>query len=515
MGFRVESLLEEQDPGREALVDGERRCSYAELEAESNRLAHVLRGLGLKRGDRVAIHLPSSLEAVVALFATLKGGGCFVMLNPSTKPSKLTQLLDDARARILILGSQKLAAARRELELCPHLETAIAVGEEPEALSGKTVLGYTDALSAGPDFRPEPRGIDLDLAAVLYTSGSTGAPKGVMLTHRNVVSATRSIAEYLRLTSSDVIFSVLPLSFGYGLTQLFTAFSVGARLVLERSLAFPHLTLTRMRDERATGFAVVPTMAAILLQLDLPRYELPLRYLTCAGGALAPEQAERLRAALPRTQIIPMYGQTECLRILHLAPEELAARPGSVGRGMPNQELFLLGPEGREVGCDEVGELVVRGAHVMQGYWQLADETEKKLRPLPPAICAREQISEDEKLLYTGDLFRRDRDGYYYFVGRTDHIIKSRGEKVSPHEVEMALLALDGVTEAAVVGAPHPILGEAVKAIVVLAPGATITVEDVRLHCAARLEDHMVPQLVEFRSELPKNERGKILRQAL
>jgi acyl-CoA synthetase (AMP-forming)/AMP-acid ligase II len=483
--MRLESLLEGADPRREALADGERRLSFAELEAESNRLAHVLKRLGLRRGDRVTIALPNCVEAVISIFAALKAGGCFMMVSPSTR--KLTQLIDDARARVLIsdLGVEVIGA------------------------------GLVDFNKAAPSHRPEPNGIDLDLAALLYTSGSTGEPKGVMLTHGNVLSATRSIAAYLKLTSDDVIFSVLPLSFGYGLTQLFTAFSAGARLVLERGLTFPHLVLTRMREEGASGFAIVPTMATILLGVDLPRYQLPLRYLTCAGGALMPEQARRLQAALPGTSIIPMYGQTECLRALYLEPAELARRPDSVGRGMPNQELFLVDDEGREPGPDEVGELVVRGAHVMKGYWQRPEETARKLRPLPPELRAREQIGEDEKLLYSGDLFRRDRDGYYYFVGRTDHIIKSRGEKVCPHEVELALASLDGVLEAAVVGTAHPVLGEAVKAIVVLAPGVTLSEKDVRRHCAALLEEHMVPQLVEFRAELPKNERGKILRQAL
>jgi amino acid adenylation domain-containing protein len=490
--MRLESLLEEADPRREALADGERRLSFGELEAESNRLAHVLKRLGLRRGDRVAIALPNRVETVISIFAALKAGGCFMMVSPNTR--RLEQLIDDARARALVTET-----ASGELGV-------IAVGDRPAAV---------DFSEAAPSHRPEPGGIDLDLAALLYTSGSTGEPKGVMLTHQNVISATRSIAAYLKLTADDVIFSVLPLSFGYGLTQLFTAFSVGARLVLERGLTFPHLVLTRMREEGASGFAIVPTMATILLGVDLSRYQLPLRYLTCAGGALMPEQARRLQAALPGTNIIPMYGQTECLRVLYLEADELAKRPDSVGRGMPNQELFLVDAEGREPGPDQVGELVVRGAHVMKGYWRRPDETARKLRPLPAELRAREQIGEDEKLLYTGDLFRRDRDGYYYFVGRTDHIIKSRGEKVCPHEVELALASLDGVLEAAVVGTAHPLLGEAVKAIVVLAPGVTLSEKDVRRHCAALLEEHMVPQLVEFRAELPKNERGKIVRQAL
>jgi long-chain acyl-CoA synthetase len=300
---------------------------------------------------------------------------------------------------------------------------------------------------------------------------------------------------------------VLPLSFGYGLTQMFPALNVGARLVLEKGIVFPPVTLTRMVEQGATGFAMVPTMANLLLNLDLTRYDLSrLRYVTNAGAGLPPELARRFRQALPHVRLYLMYGQTECLRVSYLDPAEVDARPDSVGRGMPNQEWLLVDEQNQPVGPDGIGELVVRGEHVMQGYWELPDETRRKLRPGRLA---------GEPMLYTGDLFKRDADGYLYFMSRQDDIIKSRGEKVSPREVENALYALPGVAEAAVVGVPHPLLGQAVKAVIVLAEGAVLDARAVQRHCAACLEDFMVPSLVEFRTDLPKNERGKIVRRDL
>ncbi len=515
----LESLLEaraSQAPERVALVAGGRRVTWGELEAQSNRLGRALVRLGVRRGDRVAIWLDNSVEAVSAIFAALKAGACFMMINSGTRPQKLGYLLDDARARALVLPARKLGPLVGAVADRPHLGTLLTVGGAAIPVAGKQVIALEEAAQGEPDTPPEKRCIDLDLAALLYTSGSTGDPKGVMLSHRNVLSATRSIVEYLHLGPGDVLFDVLPLSFGYGLTQLFSASAVGARLVVENGMVFPHLALTRLCEERATGFAIVPTTAAILLGLDLGRYDLSsLRYLTNAGAGLPPDQARRLRAALPHVKLYCMYGQTECLRTLYLEPDQVDLRPGSVGRGMPNQELFLVDEQGREVGPAEPGELVVRGAHVMRGYWGQPAETAKKLRPLDGAIRERENIPEDEKALYTGDLFRRDGEGYFYFVGRTDEVFKSRGEKVSPYEVESALYGLDGVAEAAVVGVPDPMLGHSVKAVVVRKPGCVLGAQDIRRYCAGRLDGHMVPDVIEFRDELPKNERGKITRRAL
>lgn len=501
-------LTATRSPDRVAVVAGDCRMTYGELEAQANRLARGLLDVGVEPGDRVAVYLDNRIEAVVAIFGILRAGAAFMMINPSTKAGKVRALLARSRARVLILPGAALPVIASTADGLEHLRAIISIGAQGGDRSGlPTLLDWHGLIGAHSSEPPPLRGIDRDLASLLYTSGSTGEPKGVMLTHLAFEAAVESIVSYLHLSEADVIFNVLPLSFGYGLTQLFPAVRAGARLVLEKSMSFPHETLSRMAAQKATGFAMVPTIATLMLGLDLSRYDLSsLRYVTNAGAGLPPELTRRFRAALPHVQLYLMYGQAECLRALYLEPDQIDLRPDSVGRGMPNQELTLVDERGKPVGPNVVGELVVRGAHVMSGYWELPAETAAKLRPgrVP-----------GERVLHTGDLFRRDEKGYFYFVARQDDIIKSKGEKVSPREVEDAIYSLDGVLEVAVVGVPDPLLGSAVKAVVVTRPSVVLLARDVQRHCASLLEDFMVPTVVEFRDELPKNERGKIDRREL
>jgi acyl-CoA synthetase (AMP-forming)/AMP-acid ligase II len=228
-----------------------------------------------------------------------------------------------------------------------------------------------------------------------------------------------------------------------------------------------------------------------------------LRYLTNTAAALPPAHIQRLQELFPQTRLFSMYGLTECKRCTYLPPEQLRTRPGSVGKAIPFTEAYVLNERGERVKPGEVGELVIRGAHVMKGYWENEEETNKKLRPGPYPW---------EKQLHTGDLFRIDEEGYLYFVGRMDDIIKCRGEKVSPKEIENVLYALPGVKEAAVIGVPDTMLGMAIKAVIVSAEPGLLTEKDVLIHCKANLEDLMVPKFVEFREALPKTDTGKIRR---
>jgi amino acid adenylation domain-containing protein len=493
-------------PERTAVIAGERRLTYRELDETSTRVARGLMALGVARGERVVIQLDNGVETVIAIYGVLKAGAAIVMVNPSTKAQKLSYILSNARARALIVGGVAREALA-DLVLPPDVRATVVVGAHADQPVDPATVPWA-AIADTPSAEPlGDRGIDLDLAALLYTSGSTGDPKGVMLTHRNITSATASIAAYLNLTQDDVIFNVLPLSFGYGLTQLFPTVMVGGCLVIEKGILYPHVTLKQMAAHRATGFAVVPTIATTLLNIDLSKYDLShLRYVTNAGAGMPTEVVRGMRRALPHVQLYLMYGQTECLRALYLDPAQTDQRPDSVGRGMPNQELMIVDESGAEVGPNVVGELVVRGSHVMTGYWERPEETERKLR---------QGKLEGERVLYTGDLFRRDEDGYYYFVARQDDIIKSRGEKVSPREVENVIHALPEVLEVVVAGVPDARLGQAVTAYVVLKPGAVLEARDIKRHCAASLEDYMVPSAVEFRTELPKNERGKVAKREL
>jgi Acyl-CoA synthetases (AMP-forming)/AMP-acid ligases II len=299
---------------------------------------------------------------------------------------------------------------------------------------------------------------------------------------------------------------LLPLSFDYGLYQVLMTFRFGGRLVLERSFAYPAAILRRIEEERVTGFPGVPTIYALLLQMDLSRYDLSsIRYLTNTAAALPPSHVLELRRTFPWARLYSMYGLTETKRTLYLPPEEVERRPASVGIAIPGTEVWIEDEHGNRLGPGEVGELVVRGRHVMRGYWEAPEATAQRFRPGP---------LPGERVCYTGDLFRMDDDGFLYFIGRKDDIIKSRGEKVAPKEVENVIYELPGVVAVAVVGVPDPILGQAIKAFVV-AKNADLTEMQILAHCRSRLEDFMVPRYVEFRDELPVNTSGKIARREL
>lgn len=512
--MQVEEFLElsaARFPEKTALVCGGQRLTYRDMNERCNRLAHALVALGLQRGDRVVIHLDNSIEAVLSLFAVLKAGAVFVMVNPTTKVEKLAYVSHNCKARVLISHGRNPAGLHECWGHAPHLQNVLVVGTEPASPETGTrrVLSLGDILSrhAGSTQGLPKKCIDIDLAALIYTSGSTGNPKGVMMTHLNIVTAATSIATYLENTSEDVIFDVLPLSFDYGLYQVLMGFKVGATVVLERSFTYPHAVMEKIIQEKVTGFPIVPTMSAILLQMNLAQYDLSsLRYITNTAAALPTRHIVELRKLFPQTKIYSMYGLTECKRVAYLPPDQLDLRPTSVGKAMPNEEVYIVDEQGARVGPGVVGELVVRGGNVMKGYWELPDETDKVLKagPLP-----------GEKVLYTGDLFRADAEGYLYFVGRKDDIIKTRGEKVSPKEVENALHNLDGIAEAAVIGIPDEILGQAIKAVVTLREGASLTEQDVLRHCAKHLEDFMVPKVVDIRESLPQTPTGKIQKRAL
>jgi long-chain acyl-CoA synthetase len=504
-------------PSRTAVVADGRRYSYRDIDRAATRLACAFRAGGVHRGDRVAVHLDNGVELLVSIFAALKASAVFVPLSPQLRLEKLAYVLNDARASALVTTARWASLASAPGPLA-HVRLVVVtdadrsdVAAPPAAYAGDAaaVVSYAAVVAAGGEdiAPPLPQNIDIDLAALIYTSGSTGLPKGVMLTHLNIVSAATSIVSYLGNTSDDVILNGLPMSFGYGLYQALTAFQVGATLVVERSFAFPHAVLASLEREHATGVALVPSIVSTLVRMDLGRYALSsLRYVTSAAAPLPPDRIRQLRQALPHVQIFSMYGLTECQRVSYLPPDEIDARPDSVGRGMPNSEAYVIDDEGQRAGPGMVGELVVRGAHVMKGYWQLPSETARRLRPDPRT---------NEPVLHTGDLFRMDEDGYLYFVARVDDVIKTGGEKVCPREVENVLYRLDDVDEAAVVGVPHPVLGHAVKAIVAVRPGAHLTAMEVRRHCARHLETFMVPASVEFVAALPHTASRKIDRRAL
>ncbi|TIP25772.1 MAG: acyl--CoA ligase [Mesorhizobium sp.] len=502
--MRIEHFLAANaaaQPAKTALITSHKRLSYAELDDLSSRLAAALFLNGVRRDDGVVVFMDNCWEAAVSIFAVLKAGATFIPVNPSTKADKLAYILADCDAAAILTHAKLMPVVAEACGGNTGIFVASTVGADGQCPVGAASLADCLTLEAG---EIDHRGIDVDLAMLIYTSGSTGRPKGVMMTHRNCDAAADSITTYLRNTSDDIILNVLPLAFDYGLYQLLMAVRLGATLVLEKSFAFPQAVFERIREEGVTGLPLVPTMAAMILQMrDLEPGFLPsLRYISNTAAALPQPHIERLRCLFPGVRLYSMYGLTECKRCTYLPPEELDRRPGSVGIAIPNTEAFVVDDNGQRVPPGVAGELVIRGPHVMQGYWRNEAATERALRPGP---------NPWEKVLYTGDLFRTDEDGFLYFVGRKDDIIKTRGEKVAPKEVEAVLHAHPGIAEAVVVGVPDPLLGHAIGALVIRSD-PTLSEKDVMRHCARHLEDFMVPKIIEFPLELPKTDTGKVSR---
>jgi len=472
-----------------AVTSGRATIRYRELARRSDALARTLADAGVERGDRVVIFADNGIDAVVAFWATLKANAVAVLVHPQTKPNKLDYLLADSRARAMIANPHLPFAEPAAGAV--HLRTVLVTGTS----------AWEEAQAAGAP--PVRRCIDIDLAAIIYTSGSTGEPKGVMLTHRNMLAAVSSISEYLEIRSDDVILCVLPLAFDYGLYQMIMAVGAGARLVLERSFAFPAEILALAAAERVTGFPGVPTMFATMLAMrSVSKFDLTsIRYVTNTAAALPVKHVLALRDLFPTAKIFSMYGLTECKRCTYLPPEDLVRKPDSVGIAIPNTELWVVDDEDRRLPPGQVGQLVIRGATVMRGYWDKPEATAKKLRPGP---------LPGEVVLYTGDLCRLDDEGYLYFVARMDDVIKSRGEKVPPKAVEAAILDIPGVREVAVIGVPDELLGQAIKAFVVVDPEVALDPAAIQRECRARLENFMVPTQIVLRDALPKSGNGKI-----
>lgn len=496
-------------PNKTALICDGQRYTYADLAARMNTLAHTLRTSGVKRGDRVALFLDNSVEMAVGVYATLAIGAVFMPVNALTKQDKLAYLLNDSRATALVtdmaLENIWINALAENKSVMIAIVVSGITANFPASLASRCIPYPTDLIT---ERITEPATIDCDLASIIYTSGSTGEPKGVMLTHLNMVSATRSVSGYLELNADDIIICVLPLAFDYGLYQLLMSVKLGATLVLERSFVFPIKVLEMMAREKVTVFPGVPTIFSLLMNLKgLEKFDLAaLRKITNTAAALSEEHIRRLRSLFPQAILYSMYGLTECKRVTYLPPDQLDTRPTSVGRGMPNEEVWLVDDAGNRLPNGSTGELVIRGSNVMRGYWEKPAETAKRLKPGPNA---------GELVLYSGDLFRTDNEGWLYFVARRDDIIKSRGEKVSPREVENAIYSLEGVQDVAVIGVPDEVLGQAIKAFIVQREGFNLTEREVIRHCLARLENFMAPKLVEFVAELPKTDTGKIKKTGL
>ncbi|MGE5314891.1 MAG: class I adenylate-forming enzyme family protein [Acidobacteriota bacterium] len=495
------SQAAERMPEKTALVCGKMRASYRMLHERAKNFAAFLRTQELEKGDRVAVYIDTSIETVTAIFGILEAGGCLVIVNPSTHSERLGFILNDAGAKFVIASVDKLAVVEQAVKQCQTSPGLILTGPVED---DDRYMSFEQATNTLLPFTPV-KVIDNDLAAIIYTSGSTGKPKGVTHLHRTINVVVETVADYLCHSEEDVVLGVLPLSSSYGLLQVLVTFYTCGRIVLERGFGYPYEIIQRMKEEGVTGFAGAPTVYAIILKLEgLEREDFSrLRYITNAAAAMPAPFIPQLRRIFPSTKIYLMHGLTECLRTTFLPPDEIDAKPTSVGCGMKNVELWLEDQAGNRVAKGQVGEMMVRGSNIMQGYWNDPEGTSRVLKP---------GRYPWEKVLRTRDLFIEDEEGYFHFVSREDELIKSRGEKVSPVEVEDVLYRLDAVQETRVIGVPDGVLGQAIRAEIVLKEHHTLTAQEVKAHCRKNIEDFKVPHHIEFVQSLPKTQGGKIKR---
>lgn len=504
----VQAILEQsarEHPDKPAAWHNGVWKTYGELNRQADQVAVFLVELGVKPGDRVAILLENSFDYITAHFGALKAGAVEVSLNTELAADGLKQLLVDCEAQVLIAANKfakQWTGIIGDLPDLKHLVLdqdlkRVAPGSVPMPVHFLTTVYQTEAASV-----PAARRIDLDLASLIYTSGSTGEPKGVMLSHLNLTSNMQSIVAYLGLQQSDRMMVVLPFYYVYGRSLLYSHFLSGGSIIIDNRFAFPVTVLNGMRDLEVTGFAGVPSTFAILLKkTDLKTRQFPkLRFVTQAGGGMAPALQKEVIEAFPQAKVFVMYGSTEASpRLTYAEPEMLPKKWGSIGHAIPNVEVVVLDEHGKRVPAGTQGEIAARGSNIMMGYWKSPAATAEVLR---------------NGYYYTGDLGYEDADGYIFLTGRARDIIKAGGNRVSAKEIEDVVLEIAGVLETAVIGVPDEVLGEAIKAFVVRCH-ATLTEEDVKGHLQRRLPAFKHPKWVEFRDELPKNQSGKILKAVL
>jgi acyl-CoA ligase (AMP-forming) (exosortase A-associated) len=490
------------------------KLSYAELAERVRQAARMFLALSIGRGERIAVYLNKRTEVVAGCFGASAAGAVFVPVNPLLKPEQVAYILRDCNVRILVTSKERLDAIGPALEPCTDLHTVVVTGadEHPQLPAGKRVVSWSTASSGAANVEPH-RTIDADMAAILYTSGSTGRPKGVVLSHRNMVAGAYSVASYLQNCPQDRILSALPLSFDAGFSQLTTAFRSGASVVLIDYL-LPRDVVDACARHAITGLTAVPPLWIQVAQLRWPdAARNSLRYFANTGGRMPRATLDALRKALPHSKPYLMYGLTEAFRSTYLPPAEVDRRPDSIGKAIPNAEIMVVRPDGNLCEPDEPGELVHRGALVSLGYWNDPEKTAERFRPAPgqPPGLVMPEIA-----VWSGDTVRRDADGFLYFVGRNDEMIKTSGYRVSPTEVEEEVYASGMVGEVAALGIPHPVMGQAIVVVVTAAQGKQLETDHLLAECRKRLPAFMVPHTVRVHtSSLPRNPNGKIDRRAL
>src|SRR5437588_2783860 len=469
---------------RAAVSERGATTTYAALVARAAAIGRALQAAGVGPGDRAAVFLERGADAAAAFFGALAAGAVVVNVNETLRPLQVEHVLRHAGARALVTTGRLLT-------------------RQPRPLDAEATPLLVETLPPAASLEPVER-VGSDVAELIYTSGSTGLPKGVTLSHANLWAGTRAVIGYLGITSADRIASLLPFSFDYGCNPLLCAVATGATLVVERS-SVPQHVAAALRASAVTVLAAVPPLWLQLLTAADFRSPLPaLRTMTNTGGSLPSDAVRALRQAQPHARLFLMYGLTEALRCTYLPPEEVDRRPDSIGRAIPGAEVIVLDDELTLCGPGEVGELVYRGPTVTLGYWNDPEATARVFRPNPLRAPA---VADTERVVFTGDLVRRDDAGFLYYVGRRDRMIKTLGYRVSPDEIAEAIYASGEVTDCVIGAAPDDIRGQRIAAHVVLVGGGSL--ERLRRHCGIELPRYMQPTRFELRDTLPRLPNGK------
>ncbi|NOX32300.1 MAG: acyl-CoA ligase (AMP-forming), exosortase A system-associated [Deltaproteobacteria bacterium] len=495
-------------PDKEALVYRNKRLTFDELDREVDKIQALLSSAGLKKNDRCAIYMEKSIEEVTSIYGINRSGGIFIDINHLHKKPQVEHILADSGARFLFTTRQRLSQLGSLTASCPKLETIIVhgKGDIPENFSKKIISREQDPGQMSSAI-PEISFTENDIAAIIYTSGSTGRPKGVVLSQKNLLAGAQSVSHYLNNTPQDRILSVLPFSFDYGLSQLTTSIYSGATCVLINYLLLNDIFKT-MKTESITGLGLIPPLWLQLLQKQWSHKDFPAwKYLTNTGGRLPETAVKKLRKRLPDSRIFLMYGLTEAFRGTYLDPDQVDKRPDSIGKAIPNARIMIVNKEGKLCRPGEKGELVQAGAHVAQGYWNNPQKTAQMFRPNPFALP---ELQISEKVVYSGDTVYQDEQGFIYYEGRTDELIKTSGYRVSPTEIEEVIYKTGKVKHAAVFGIPDDILGQVPVAAVSLKQGAETDEKEITGFCMKTLPNYMVPKKVVVFDELPLNPTGKI-----
>jgi acyl-CoA ligase (AMP-forming) (exosortase A-associated) len=506
-----------------ALHRKDEQLSYQALSNYVNKFATALLGHQLKLAERVAIYLPKQFETVISMFATTLAGGVFVPVNPLLKPAQVSYIFNNCQVSVLVTSLSRYKQLQSVLETIKSIHT-IVLTDCKQQICPEQCIKWEDFIAvpfmtvplidvtSTPSKLKFPLATPEKMAAILYTSGSTGQPKGVMLSHINLLEGAKSVSHYLNNTSQDKILAVLPFSFDYGLSQLTTAFLSGASVVLLEYL-LPRDVINAVVKYRITGLAAVPPLWIRLAEFNWPQEASSyLRYITNSGGAMPQTTLDKLLKQLPNTLPYLMYGLTEAFRSTYLDPIEIKNRLGSMGKAIPNAEILLINDHGDICQSDEEGELVHKGPHVALGYWQAEQKTAEKFRALP--IKLHSQFGS-QVVVWSGDRVKRDIDGFLYFIGRNDDMIKSSGYRISPAELEETLYSNEQINEVAAIGLPHDRLGHEI--LLVIKPQNMLTFDEIQLRkdCKKLLPNYMQPHVIKIVNSLPRNHNGKINRQKL